>query len=47
VHHGYVERWQEWPWSSAAIFLESIGKEKAKGIWKDYPILDYGKKWDI
>ena len=47
VHHGYVQRWQDWPWSSAAIFLESVGKEKAKVIWKDYPILDYGKKWDI
>lgn len=47
VHHGYVERWQEWPWSSAAIFLESVGKEEAKAIWRDYPILDYGKKWDI
>jgi putative transposase len=47
VHHGYVEHWQDWPWSSAAEFLQRIGREKAAEIWKKYPILDYGKKWDI
>lgn len=47
VHHGYVQRWQDWPWSSARIFLDSVGKIKAGVIWKEYPILDYGKKWDI
>ena len=47
VHHGYVERWQDWPWSSAALFLENVGKTKAVEIWNEYPILDFGKKWDI
>jgi len=47
IHHGYVERWQDWPWSSARIFLDGVGKTKAKVIWKKYPILDYGKGWDI
>lgn len=47
VHHGYVEKWQDWIWSSAAKFLESVGRERAAQIWKDYPILDYGKGWDI
>jgi putative transposase len=47
VHHGYVQRWQDWPWSSARIFLDSVGKTKAEAIWKKYPVLDYGKKWDI
>ena len=46
VHHGYVEQWQDWPWSSAAEFLEKVGRERAAQIWKEYPILDYGKKWD-
>ena len=46
VHHGYVERWQDWPYSSAARFLEALGREKAMQIWRDYPILEYGKKWD-
>ncbi|MFN2510263.1 MAG: transposase [Pyrinomonadaceae bacterium] len=25
VHHGYVEHWQDWPWSSAREFLEQVG----------------------
>jgi len=47
VHHGYVKLWQDWPWSSAREFLEKTGHEKAKQLWLRYPILDYGKKWDI
>ncbi len=47
VHHGYVEKWTDWPWSSASFFLEQIGREEAERIWREYPILDYGKKWDI
>jgi putative transposase len=47
VHHGYVRRWQDWPWSSARQYLETLGPEEAKRIWLKYPILDYGKKWDI
>ncbi|MFY9557437.1 MAG: transposase [Blastocatellia bacterium] len=46
VHHGYVEHWQDWVWSSGRRFLERIGREKAAEIWRAYPILDYGKKWD-
>ncbi len=46
VHHRYVEQWQEWPWSSAAEFLQQVGRDRAEHIWRDYPILDYGKKWD-
>ena len=47
VHHGYVNRWQDWPFSSASRFLEEVGKEKAALIWNEYPVLDYGKGWDI
>ena len=47
VHHGYVAHWQEWPWSSAADFLRQIGREKAEAIWRKYPILEFGKKWDV
>ena len=46
VHHGYVEHWQDWVWSNATEYLENIGKEKAIAMWKEYPILDYGSKWD-
>lgn len=47
VHHKYVERWKEWPWSNAAEYLESVGEEAALKIWREYPVLDYGKKWDV
>jgi putative transposase len=47
VHHGYVKRWQDWAFSSANSFLEKFGREKALKIWRDYPVLDYGKDWDI
>ena len=47
VHHGYVERWQDWPYSSASRFLKEVGREQAARIWNEYPVLDYGKDWDI
>ena len=46
VRHGYVRKWEEWPFASASIYLEKIGKERARTIWNEYPILDYGKEWD-
>ncbi|MEK6280500.1 MAG: hypothetical protein AABN95_09130 [Acidobacteriota bacterium] len=47
VKHGYVDSWQDWLWSSAAPFLERVGRERALQIWREFPILDYGKKWDF
>jgi len=47
VYHGYVERWEDWPWSSARDFLKSVGRDRAFDRWREYPILDYGKKWDV
>lgn len=47
VKHGYVLRWQDWPYSSANSYLKSVGKERAAEIWREYPILDYGKDWDF
>lgn len=47
VKHGYVLHWQDWAYSSAEGYLENIGIEKAAEIWREYPILDYGKDWDF
>lgn len=47
VHHGYVQKWQDWAFSSAGDYLEKVGHEKALKIWREYPILDYGKGWDV
>ena len=46
VHHGYVEHWQDWPFSSAQEYLAGMGREEATRIWNDFPVLDYGKGWD-
>jgi putative transposase len=46
VRHGYVKRWQDWPFSSAGSFIERMGREKAAAIWRRYPLLDYGEAWD-
>jgi putative transposase len=46
VHHGYVERWTDWPWSSASKYLEQTSPTEAKRIWHQYPLKDYGKGWD-
>ncbi|MCA1607637.1 MAG: hypothetical protein LC775_19710, partial [Acidobacteria bacterium] len=47
VHHGYVERWGDWVFSSASLYLQHVGREQAIESWKAYPILDYGMKWDV
>lgn len=47
VHHGYVDKWQDWPYSSVHEYLAETGKDEARRIWLEYPILDYGKGWDV
>ena len=47
IKHGYTIKWQGWIFSSASNYLEKFGKEKAMFIWKEYPILEYGKDWDF
>lgn len=46
VKHGYVAKWDDWPFSSAASYLKSVGRDEARRVWKLYPINDYGKGWD-
>ncbi|MEP6925117.1 MAG: transposase [Pyrinomonadaceae bacterium] len=46
VHHRYVRFWQDWAFSSANVYLQSAGHEKAVQRWQKYPLFDYGKGWD-
>jgi putative transposase len=46
VHHGYVERWTDWPWSSASDYLAHTGRDEAMRIWHEYPLGNYGMGWD-
>jgi putative transposase len=46
VHHRYVARWQDWPYSNAEQYLADVGREEAERRWREYPVLDYGEDWD-
>jgi len=46
VKHGYVEVETDWPWSSIHLYLADHGQEWILETNKEYPILDYGRKWD-
>jgi len=46
VRHGYVERWQDWPYSNAKRYLEAVGRDEVERRWREYPLLDYGDNWD-
>jgi putative transposase len=46
VHHGYVQRWTDWQWSSAKEYLAQMGRAEAARIWNGHLIKAYGKKWD-
>jgi len=47
VKHGYVKRLGEWEWSSFNRYLQEHGRDWLVEIWKNYPIKNYGEKWDI
>jgi putative transposase len=46
VHHGYVQQWQDWPFSSGGSFIEQCGRKQAEKIWREYPVGEYGTNWD-
>ncbi len=46
VRHGYVRRWQDWPYSSARMYLAELSRPEAERRWREYPITDCGKDWD-
>ncbi|MBN1517990.1 hypothetical protein JXA32_15605 [Candidatus Sumerlaeota bacterium] len=40
VRREYVQRWQDWPFSSARFYLERLGREETVRIWRQYPCDD-------
>jgi putative transposase len=46
IKHELVEKITDWCFTSASDFIEHLGREKAVQIWREYPILDMGEKWD-
>ena len=47
VKHGYVKKWQHWPFGSAVTYLKTVGSEEAQRTWNEYPIGTYGEEWDL
>ncbi len=47
VKHKLVNKWQDWPFSSANSYINELGREKAIELWKKYPVNKYGEKWDV
>ncbi len=47
VKHGYVDSWTAWRWSSAASYLDRVGRAEAVRIWRSFPLLEFGAKWDV
>ncbi|MBN2449461.1 MAG: transposase [Lentisphaeria bacterium] len=47
AHHGWVAKWQDWPFSSVHAYLETRGRNWLLALWKEYPLRDYGAKWDV
>lgn len=46
VKHGYVKKWEEWPFSSAMDYIEKMGHDAVLAQWKKYPVLEMGAGWD-
>ncbi len=46
IKHGYVDRMSAWPWSSVHQYVETQGMTWLEGIWKKFPVKEYGKGWD-
>jgi putative transposase len=46
IKHGYVDSEIDWPWSSIHLYLQDRGQEWVMKTKKEYPILDFGRKWD-
>jgi putative transposase len=47
VKHGCASKWTEWPYSSVHWYLEAKGREWLTEVWRSYPVLNYGDKWDV
>ena len=44
--HNYAKRLLDWDCSSLHWYEKQFGIEWLRDLWRQYPILDYGKGWD-
>jgi putative transposase len=46
VKHGLTAVPVDWEASSVHWYLEKWGVDSLNDLWRDYPLLAYGKGWD-
>ncbi|MGA0368405.1 MAG: transposase [Kiritimatiellia bacterium] len=46
VRHGYVKKWEAWPFGSAREYLKATPPEIVKQQWIDFPVTGMGEGWD-
>jgi len=46
VKHGYVDRIEDWPWSSWNAYEQMYGAKYMEEVFRSYPLNRYGDKWD-
>jgi putative transposase len=46
VKHGWVASPYDWAESSVHWYFENHGRDWLRNCWVEYPVKDYGKKWD-
>lgn len=46
IKHRYVHKWGDWKQSSFHSYLNCYGREWLIDIWREHPLMDYGKGWD-
>ena len=47
VKHEYAKKWGDWLYSSFGWYLERKGRDWLVDLWREYPVLNYGDKWDV
>jgi putative transposase len=47
LKHGHVKKWTDWPCSSIHWYLQTKGRDWLLDLWRSYPVLNYGAKWDV
>ncbi len=47
VKHKHVEKWGDWAYSSFHWWLDRKGRDWLLDLWRQYPVLNYGDKWDF
>ncbi|SKB15415.1 conserved hypothetical protein [Planktothrix sp. PCC 11201] len=47
VKHGFTDSPYYWENSSVHRYLEEKGRDWLRNCWVEYPVRDYGQKWDI